>query len=190
MPDLLDLVERHCPTIRRARSWRAAPRRRCAARRSTSFNSAQRPVASSRRASARAARPLGARRRRKLGDDLGQGPARRSAPCARRPDQRHGLGEIADEIVGPGEQLGIDALEHQLADLAGFTPRKASSPVSAASAQPRSGSARGGEILLHQPQLAVARRGEESASSSAAKRSTATPRPRSRRATARARDSP
>ena len=76
---------------RRRRSWRGAPRRRCAAPPVISLSSAQRPVsssASSRRASIAGRSRLGGVRERL--DDLGEG-RRVVLPGRRRPHQRDGL---------------------------------------------------------------------------------------------------
>ncbi len=65
---------------------------------------------------------LGAGRRAQGGDEIGQA-GRGLVPC-RRPEQGDGLGEVADEIVGQREQLGIGAGGGQLAQHGGFGTRK------------------------------------------------------------------
>ena len=77
------------------------------------------------------------------------------------PDQRHRFGEVADKIIGPAEQLGIDAAHRQGAHLAGlgfgeaeFAGQSRQSPAALRIGRRR-------EILAHQAQLAVARRGEQ-----------------------------
>ena len=77
------------------------------------------------------------------------------------PDQRHRLGEVADEIPRPAEQFRIDPRHRQIAHLAGLRLGERQF-----AGQRRQGPAalrvrRGHEIFLHQPQFAVARRREQ-----------------------------
>ena len=86
----------------------------------TSFRSAKRPEAS--RRSSRRSTTCGASRReaaRRRVDHLGE---RRVVGRARRrgPDQRDGLGEVADEVVGEREELGVDALGGERAEHRGL----------------------------------------------------------------------
>ena len=142
VPDLLDLGRAACPTIRRAPSWRAAPRRRRASAPVRSLSSAQRPVASSRSsqsASRRrhlgAAAPPAASRRSSAsrgGSRLRRASPARSARRSRR-CRRHSRG------------TGRTAPDRRAARAARRRMRRSGSlknspSVSAASAQPRSGS--------------------------------------------------
>ena len=128
-----------------------------------SFRSAQRcvaSIASSQRESTAGQLDLAGRAQRL--DDLGQV---RHGVCALffRPDQRHRLGEIADEVPAPAEQHGIDARLDEAADEGGLglgedeAAGQRGEPVAAV------GVGRLAEVGLDQPQLAVARGLEDEA---------------------------
>ena len=93
-----------------------------------------------------------------LFDDLGKARDVGFRTGRSGPDQRHGLGEIADKIIGPAEQFGIDASGGEGAHLVGFglvehqlagQRRQSPAPIGVGGCR---------EIFLHQPQFAVARR--------------------------------
>ena len=106
-------------------------------------------------------RDLSAGRPFQLFDDFGK--ARDVAFPARRggPDQRHRLGEVADKIVGPAEQLGVDTGGGEGAHLArlGLVEDELAGQRRQCPAPFRVGRSR--KIFPHQPQLAIARRREE-----------------------------
>ncbi len=101
-----------------------------------------------------------ARRCRKLGDDLGQA-GHVAGALARGPDERHGLGEIADEIVRPGEERLVDPRQHEVADRRRLDRCKRDLAGQRGQGPAALGIGCGGEIVLHQAQLAEARRREE-----------------------------
>ena len=106
----------------------------------TSFNMAQRPFRRAHRATARAAPEGRACRARQASMHFGErrccGVTR--CPASATSERRSRTGPHG--IIRHLEQHGIDALSDQRTNDAGLCMRKAQGPVSAASAQPRSGS--------------------------------------------------
>ena len=134
----------------RSRAGRAPPRSAsaCLARRAetptrrppvTSFRSAKRPVAS--RRSSRRSTSGGTSRReaaRRVSTTSASGGLRSAGPAPARSARWSRRGRR--QVVGEGEELRVDALGDQVAEHGGLGGWKVRSPVSAASAQPRSGS--------------------------------------------------
>src|SRR5216683_3896637 len=103
----------------------------------TSFNSAQRPVASS------------------------ASSQRSSRAGALRPGERDRLCQVSDEIIGPGEELGIDTAHGERADLRRLHFGEGELSRERGERPAALGIGRGREILGHQPQLAETRRREQ-----------------------------
>ena len=78
-----------------------------------------------------------------------------------RPDQRHRLGQVADKVVGPAEQFRIDPRHRQRAHLARFRFGKDQFAGQGGERPAPLGIGRRRKIFLHQPQLAITRRGEQ-----------------------------
>ena len=111
----------------------------------TSFSSAQRPVSSS--ASSQRASCAGKLRLAERGQGLDDAPTSVGAAsgfvlrASGRPDQRDGLGEVADIVVGQPEQHRDPCVRRSgRGSCRAWRAGSDSAPVSAASAQPRSGS--------------------------------------------------
>ena len=127
----------------------------------TSFRSAQRPgriepVEPALEDEAR----VGARRRRKLGHDLGKA-GHKAFARAHGPDERHGLGQIAHEIVGPQEQRLVDPRQDEVADRRRLDRGERDLAGQGGQGPAALGIRGRGEIVLHQAQLAEARGHEE-----------------------------
>ena len=84
-------------------------------------------------------------------------------PIGRRPDQRHGLGQIADIVIGQSEQERVDALLDKPADQA----RLGMAEIERAGQRRQRPAAirirRRAQIIRDQPQLAVALRRQDQA---------------------------
>jgi hypothetical protein len=78
------------------------------------------------------ARDIGAGRPPQLIDYFRKARDITRAARRRGPNQRHGLGEIADKIIGPAQQLGVDPRVSERPHLARLCRSNTSSPVSAA----------------------------------------------------------
>jgi hypothetical protein len=89
------------------RSWRGERRPLMRRLPVTSFKSAQRPVARARRARARAGFDL-LRLVAFSFSTISPKPDAPDAGCP-GPDQGHGPGEVTDKIIGPSQELGVDA---------------------------------------------------------------------------------
>ena len=77
------------------------------------------------------------------------------------PDQRHGLGEVADKIIGPSQELGVDPCRGECPHLARFCRIENQLAGQGGQCPAPFGIGLARKILLHQPQLAVARWGEQ-----------------------------
>ncbi len=79
--------------------------------------------------------------------------------CQLGPDQRDGLGGIADEIAAEAEKLGIDPLHRHRADGSGFDRRKVGFPGQRRQRPAAIGIGRGAQIIGDQRDLGVTRAG-------------------------------
>ncbi len=95
-------------------------------------------------------------------DDLSQGGRLRVHPLG-GPDQRHGLGQVTDIVVGPVEQHRIDAGGAEFADQAGLGGGEAELAGDRSEADAAVRVRLGREIAPQQRDLGVARGGEDEA---------------------------
>ena len=151
------------PTSRPPRSASAALARRAETptRRPpvTSFRSAKRPEAS--RRSSRRSTTCGASRREVARRVSTTSPSDGVVGRAgRRPDQRDGLGEVADEVVGEREELGVDAGGGDVAQQRRLDRGDVEAAGQRGERPAAVGVGRGPQVVGDQPELGVARRRE------------------------------
>jgi hypothetical protein len=121
----------------------------------TSFRSAKRSGASSRSSRSSTRRGASGARRAQGLDHRGEADVLRVG--AGRPDQRDGLGEVADEVVAEREELRIGALGGERAQERGLHMGDFEIAGDRGERPAAVGIGRGGEMVADQPQLAVAR---------------------------------
>src|SRR5690606_17987943 len=95
------------------------------------------------------------------GDDLVEGRSGLCRAVTFRPDQRSRLGEVADEVIGKGEQNRIRPLRDQPAHEGGLGRRESELAGDRGQSPASIGVGCRGEILAEQPDLAVTGRRED-----------------------------
>ncbi len=103
-------------------------------------------------------RALAARGGVEAGDDLAEG--RVVGRGGGGPDQGDGLGEVADEVVGEGEELGVDAAGGEGAEHGGLDAVEGHVAGDGGEAPAAVGVGGGGEVVGDQAELGVPRGGE------------------------------